>query len=58
MWEGEVGLGLVGTGPRFETQVDGRVSRIEGFRVEGLIPSTSMDVINDRLSMVGTPDSA
>ena len=36
MWEGEVGWGLVGTGPRFETQVDGRVSWMEGFRVEGL----------------------
>ena len=30
-----MGWGLVGTGPRFETQVDGRVSRMEGFRVEG-----------------------
>ena len=39
MWEGEVGWGLgrgLETGPRFETQVDGRVSRMEGFRVEGL----------------------
>ena len=36
MWKGEVGWGLMGTGPRFETQVDGRVSRMEGFRVEGL----------------------
>ena len=32
----DVGWGLVGTGPRFETQVDGKVSRMEGFRVEGL----------------------
>ena len=31
-----MGWGLVGTGPRFETQVDGRVSQMEGFRVEGL----------------------
>ena len=36
MWEGEVGWGLVGTGPRFETQVDGKLNRMEGFRVEGL----------------------
>ena len=36
MWEREVGLGLVGTGLRFETQVDGRVSRMEGFRTERL----------------------
>ena len=36
MWEGEVGWGLMRTGPRFETQVDGRVSQMEGFRVEGL----------------------
>ena len=57
MWEGEVRWGLVGTGPRLETQIDGRVNQMEGFRVEGL-SSTSMDASNDGLSMVGTPDSA
>ena len=36
MWEGKVVWELVGTGPRFETQIDGRVSRMEGFRVESL----------------------
>ena len=36
MWEGEMGWGLVGTGLRFESQVDGRVSQIKGFRVESL----------------------
>ena len=30
------GMGIGGNRPRFETQVDGRVSRMEGFRVEGL----------------------
>ena len=34
-WDGDWEGGL-GTGPRFETQVDGRVSRMGGFRVEGL----------------------
>ena len=31
-----MGWGLVETGSRFETQGDGRVNWIEGFRVEGL----------------------
>ena len=31
-----IGKGCLGTGPGFETQVNGRVSRIGGFRVEGL----------------------
>ena len=35
MWDVDWEGGL-GTGQKFETQVDGRVSRMEGFRVEGL----------------------
>ena len=50
-WEGGLGIGL-----RFETQVNGRVSRmgVLGLKV---FPSTSMDASNDGLSVVGTPDS-
>ena len=31
-----IGKGCLGTGPGLETQVNGRVSRMGGFRVEGL----------------------
>ena len=52
-----LGRGCLGTGLGFQTQINGRISRmgVLGLKV---FPSTSMDASNDGLSMVGTPDSA